>query len=541
MTGESSSRIPGFYDRLDEAALQSLVGQPAVRLLNLLDPALMRASRLRELAHALHPPRELLRDVQRRGIVFNALASPDAITLCHRLQIDTTAPYATLRDTRIRRNSRREKALFEFFDLPADVESTDESRIVSGTAKADYPLFPHQRQAYREILSTLNGERPRVVLHMPTGSGKTRTALHAVATELRRQEPAIIVWLAYSEELCEQAASEFATAWQSLGDRDVELHRYWGSGGDLNIEAITDGLVVAGLAKLYSRAKSDTAFISKLADRVTLVVFDEAHQALAETYQFLLTYLAPRHSSVGVLGLTATPGRTWNDPDIDAQLSDLFARQKVNISVSGFDSPLDYLIDRGYLARPVFRKVEYDRSDPFSPRELQQLERSLDVSESILTSLAEDERRNVRIIDEIENLATRHQRIIVFATTVAHARLLATVLQARGTNSDVVTGDTDSDQRQDIIAKFKENSDSPHVLCNFGVLTTGFDAPNTSAALITRPTKSLVLHSQMVGRALRGPAAGGNETAEIVTVVDTRLSGFANLTEAFFNWEDIWQ
>lgn len=541
MTGESSSRIPSFYGRLDEAALQALVGQPAVRLLNLLDPALMRASRLRELAHALHPPREILRDVQKRGIVFNSLAQTDATTLCRQLQLDPAAPYAALRDARIRRNSRREEALFAFFDLPADVEPTSKTRITSGTATADYPLFPHQRQAYREILSILNSDRPRAVLHMPTGSGKTRTALHAVATELRRREPTVIVWLAYSEELCEQAANEFATAWQSLGDRDVELHRYWGSGDDLNIEAINDGLIVAGLAKLYSRAKSDTAFISTLADRVTLVVFDEAHQALAETYQFLLDYLAPRHSPVGVLGLTATPGRTWNDPDIDAQLSDLFVRQKVNISVSGFDSPLDYLINRGYLANPEFRKVEYDRGDPFSSRELQYLERSLDVSESILTSLAEDARRNVRIIDEIESLASRHQRIIVFATTVAHARLLATVLQARGTTSDVVTGHTDSSQRQSIIARFKEDSGSPHVLCNFGVLTTGFDAPNTSATLITRPTKSLVLHSQMVGRALRGPAAGGNETAEIVTVVDTRLPGFANLTEAFFNWEDIWQ
>lgn len=79
------------------------------------------------------------------------------------------------------------------------------------------------------------------------------------------------------------------------------------------------------------------------------------------------------------------------------------------------------------------------------------------------------------------------------------------------------------------------------MIVNYGVLTTGFDAPKTSSVLITRPTKSLVLYSQMVGRAIRGKLAGGNEEAEIVTVVDTTLPGFGNLAEAFKNWEDVWE
>ena len=72
------------------------------------------------------------------------------------------------------------------------------------------------------------------------------------------------------------------------------------------------------------------------------------------------------------------------------------------------------------------------------------------------------------------------------------------------------------------------------------MLTTGFDAPRTSAALIARPTLSLVLYSQMVGRAMRGKAAGGNSVCEIVTVVDTSLKGFDSVTDAFSNWEDVW-
>ena len=85
-----------------------------------------------------------------------------------------------------------------------------------------------------------------------------------------------------------------------------------------------------------------------------------------------------------------------------------------------------------------------------------------------------------------------------------------------------------------------EPDPEPRVLVNYGILATGFDAPNTSAALIARPTKSLVLYSQMVGRALRGTRVGGNAQAEIVTVVDTALPGFGDQAKAFSNWEDVW-
>ncbi|NYT28022.1 MAG: hypothetical protein H0A76_09100 [Candidatus Thiodubiliella endoseptemdiera] len=79
------------------------------------------------------------------------------------------------------------------------------------------------------------------------------------------------------------------------------------------------------------------------------------------------------------------------------------------------------------------------------------------------------------------------------------------------------------------------------VICNYAILTTGFDAPKTSVAVIARPTTSLVLYSQMVGRAIRGVKAGGNKKAKIVTVVDKNLGGFGNIAKAFNNWDDVWE
>src|SRR4029079_6508395 len=132
-----------------------------------------------------------------------------------------------------------------------------------------------------------------------------------------------------------------------------------------------------------------------------------------------------------------------------------------------------------------------------------------------------------------EDLLRRHRRVIVFAASVHHARVLSGVLTARGRESSVVTGETHSVTRDRVIRRFRSPGSDRITLCNYGVLTTGFDAPATSAAVIARPTKSLVLYRQMVGRATRGVRAGGNPTAEIVTVVDPQLPGFGSIADAF--------
>jgi DNA repair protein RadD len=124
---------------------------------------------------------------------------------------------------------------------------------------------------------------------------------------------------------------------------------------------------------------------------------------------------------------------------------------------------------------------------------------------------------------------------------VEHSDILASVLRARGYQANSVTSKSSAYDRERSISDFKKDDEEVRILCNFGVLTTGFDAPQTSAALVARPTKSLVLYSQMIGRAIRGIKAGGNKTAEIVTVLDQGLPGFGSVADAFTNWEDVWE
>ena len=73
------------------------------------------------------------------------------------------------------------------------------------------------------------------------------------------------------------------------------------------------------------------------------------------------------------------------------------------------------------------------------------------------------------------------------------------------------------------------------ILLNFGVLSTGFDAPGVDTVMITRPTSSVVLYSQMAGRGLRGPSAGGQAECTLVDVLDnlTRFGAVEIVYDAF--------
>jgi len=78
------------------------------------------------------------------------------------------------------------------------------------------------------------------------------------------------------------------------------------------------------------------------------------------------------------------------------------------------------------------------------------------------------------------------------------------------------------------------------VLINYGILSTGFDAPNIGAVIITRPTSSMVLYSQMIGRGLRGPKVGGREECLLIDVKDNFIGyGDQQIMYDFFDgyWE----
>lgn len=527
-------------NRAPMSLVRTIVGEPLEGILRLLDPGLVTDERLRKLAAEMAGPAEILAEVGQREELLDGLPLAKLQELATRFDVAAEPVLSLPRRLHATLALADDLSpLYAFFGLMADERAFGLSRPATAEVEVAYGLFPHQRTAARRVLEFLQQEPRRVLLHMPTGAGKTRTAMHVVADHLRVHGPTLVVWLANSPELLEQAAEEFAKSWQSLGDRNVSVVRFWG-GRDPDLTDLRDGVLVAGFQKLHALYARNPNGLLSLGDRTTLTVADEAHQAIARTYRGVIDALSQKHPEGRLLGLSATPGRTWDDLAADSQLSEFFGRRKVTLEVPGYPDPVEYLMANGYLARPTFRTLNHEAGASLDAPDLSSLAAALDVPDSLLEELGDDEQRNLKIVTAVEDLALRHRRILVFAASVRHAHLIRAVLSARGHEAYVVTGEMEAQARERAIRRYKGNAPEPIIMCNFGVLTTGFDAPKTSAAIIARPTRSLVLYSQMVGRATRGPKAGGNAEAEIVTVVDPDLPGFGDVAEAFKNWEDVW-
>ena len=397
-----------------------------------------------------------------------------------------------------------------------------------------YALHPYQHQVLADIVEALSSPDRRVVAHLPTGSGKTRIATHVACHLLNKENnrDSLVVWLASTEELCDQAANQLATGWKYLGLYEVNVYRHWGIHKP-DLKRLGSGFLVSGLAKLRSIASQDHTLLAHLATRVAAIIFDEAHQAIAETYSFVTEQLCSRRPPL--LGLTATPGRTSDLSEADYQLAKMFNHKKVSIDPRGHKNPVTYLIQNRFLANPRFVPIRFD-----SESNITEPLPGNDYEASDLDRLGSDQERMSKILEVAERALTRHPRTIVFCPSVVCARECNRRLQSKGFNTSVITAESPSDLRKGFIEKFRSNDERHMVMFNYGVLTAGFDAPRTRCVVIARPTTSLVLYSQMVGRALRGPRAGGNSTAEIFTVADTNLPGFGSVVDAFENWEELW-
>ena len=128
--------------------------------------------------------------------------------------------------------------------------------------------------------------------------------------------------------------------------------------------------------------------------------------------------------------------------------------------------------------------------------------------------------------------------IIIFACNVVNSQELAATLCCLGYSASSLDSKNDTtESRRAKIADFK--SGRLRIIVNYGILTTGFDAPRTNVAIIGRPTKSLVLYSQMVGRAMRGKKRGGNAECNVYTVIDD-IPEFTNISHAFEYWDQSW-
>jgi superfamily II DNA or RNA helicase len=378
-------------------------------------------------------------------------------------------------------------------------------------------------EGLRELLVSRSGRR-RAVVSLPTGGGKTRVAAEAVVKlVLNNSEKRTALWVAQTDELCEQAVQCFRQLWVNVGTpgEDLRIVRLWGGQNNPAPPEGTEPVVVVASIQTLN-ARLEIVHLSWLA-KPGVVVIDECHHAIAPSYSSLLRWLdvqtgneSERETEPPVIGLSATPWR-GRDDDESQRLAARFDRRWMPHDQEAL---YERLRRRGVLSALHYSPIRYNRQISLTPEQVKYFDQYGELPDSLIEEIGNDPDRNERILECVLN--SNASSILLFANSVKHAQYLAARLHLAGCSAAAVSGETDRLARQHFIRRFK--SGELKVLCNHSVLTTGFDAPKADMILISRPVFSPVRYMQMVGRGLRGPANGGTESCLISTVEDNILN-----------------
>lgn len=390
----------------------------------------------------------------------------------------------------------------------------------------------YQLWVKNKLSAALSNGANRLIVHLPTGSGKTRTANELVCEKLNSGEAgSVILWVCHSVELCAQAENSLARLLRYRAQREVKIIPYYSNAKDLVIDVEKVNIVYSTYGKLNSYRKKNG--LSKLASTTRLVIVDEAHKVLAPTYAQVITELLSHNADL--IGLTATPGRGNLDNQVmNKALAAYFYSNLISYKEFNASNLFQKLTAEGYLAHIDHEVLIHSGSFRLGDEALRKFSKTGFIPGEALDDLSSNFSRNDEIIGRIRQLIRAgKQRILVFAASTEHAKILIALLNYGRINAALVLGETLQKDRQEIYRKFKDGA--INVIVNFGVLTTGFDEPRLDVCLIARPCSSPVLYSQMVGRALRGIKNGGNEKNLIIDVSDNFI-GMPELDQLFIRW-----
>lgn len=356
-----------------------------------------------------------------------------------------------------------------------------------------YVLRDYQQQAVQATLQHFRKTNDPAVIVLPTGAGKS-----LVIAELARLAKKRILVLTHVKELVEQNQLKFQATGRESGVYSAGLKR-----------KETHHQVT--FASVQSVARNLDAFNKDY----SLVIIDECHRLQLNScknngcesnqdkstsqYEKIIQQLASINSDIKILGLTATPyrlGLGW----IYQNHHRGFVRSETPrpFKYCIYELPLRYLIKKEYLTPPEiidapiaqydFSSLSTNHQGDYNATEVNQL-------------LVKHQRVTQSITEQIVEVSQdRHRKgVMIFAATVAHAQEILSYLPTDETA--LIVGDTELAERDKLINHFKQKK--LRYLVNVSVLTTGFDAPHIDLIAILRPTESVSLYQQIVGRGLR--------------------------------------
>jgi superfamily II DNA or RNA helicase len=340
-------------------------------------------------------------------------------------------------------------------------------------SNSDKSLRPYQASSKKEIYEAWLSVRS-VLFQMPTGTGKTRL-FASIIKDVRTisvekaiiPQPRILV-LAHRTELIEQISNTITNKYHiSCG---IIKSGIWE-----NMDALVQVASVQSLTRRLARWGTIP---------FGLIVIDEAHHALAKTY----LKICSAFPDARILGVTATPYRLNGE-----SFRKIFDKLIVSPTVQKF-------IDMGYLSKFQYYSIKPTAQIQYDINNIHYFGANGDYVERELMNICDKTQVRAQLIKSYTKFAMG-KKGIVYTINKTHNKHVAQQYRGIGVSVATIDSDTPAEERRRIVFDFKNGKYD--IICNVNIFSEGFDCPDIEFIQLARPTLSLSLYLQQVGRALR--------------------------------------
>ena len=379
-------------------------------------------------------------------------------------------------------------------------------------------LRPYQREAVDNVREVWDRGIPNALIVLPTGAGKTVTfsaLIREVLAEYSPESGAVALVVAHRTELLTQAQDKYLKAdpHETVGIYQGGRKEAWAR------------VICASVASLYGDKLNADGTVKRRGrindlplSRIKVLVIDEAHHAIAQSYLDLIETVRQHSPDCLMLGVTATPYRTdgglgqlWNcylthekEPSLRAdtiKIEDVTGAVAAKLSMAdginmGFLTPFSQRSIRIVLDTVDLSKVTVSKKTrDFSDASLAEVMDTVDVRTTVVDKWFEHAGPGTPYA------GPDGRPTIIFTAGVQAAIHLAEAFRDRGVTCAHVDGAMKRADRDAVLSAFE--SGGFLILINCQVLTEGYDAPHVSCICMCRPTKSQTMFVQAAGRGVR--------------------------------------
>lgn len=341
---------------------------------------------------------------------------------------------------------------------------------------------PYQNAAVEAVTTRYKyGNSDRMILYLPTGSGKTVIATLIIQRLLTFPNFKKVLFITHSQEIVEQTAAAIKA---QLPEQSLEIEQ------GKRTASRNSTIIVASIQSLVRRKARFHP------EDYALVICDECHRSLAPSWNEVIDYFSENQQNrTLLLGMTATPRRSDGRSALEIFKEIAFEISHTDMQDLGYLVPMEYYTFQTNLN---LAKVQSTAGD-FQVTAL-----------SKVMNLPEVRALTIRAWQE----KGFGKKTIVFCAGVKHAHQIAADFLQTGINAVAIDGKTPN--REDILQDFKAGN--IQMLTNYGVLTEGFDEPTIECILLARPTTSPLVYTQCIGRGLR--IAKNKSSCTIIDIID---------------------